>query len=171
MSRREERRSTTRILTEFGVVLSDHHGAEIDARAIAHDISEKGFKVETRAELAAGQVVRIRLSIGEGADVKARARVAWTERAQLWTTAGAVFLGLAWKDRRRLRRLTGPPGIDWSGLLDKAIVALSLLLIVTAAGSALAYPVWRDFAERLLPKALAAVALGLALRALLSSRH
>lgn len=163
-----DRRQAPRILTDFTLVLVDDAGRELDGRALAHDVSDKGFKVETQAELAKGQTLRFRLGLPEGREVVGRARVVWSQKEDMACWAGAEFVGLPWGERRRIRRVTSPSDVDWGVIADKAIVALSLLLATAVAWIVLSSPVWRAVLEDVFPKAVAAVVMGLALRALLS---
>lgn len=168
MSEETERRKAARILTDFSLILLDEKGGELDGRALAHDVSDRGFKAETQAELAKGQTVRFRLTVHEGREIRGRAKIVWSHREELAWWAGAQFVGLSWGDRRLLRRVTSPSDVDWNGIADRAIVALSLLLAVMVAWSALSSPVWRGVLEDIFPKAVAAVVMGFALKALLS---
>jgi len=170
MADETERRRAARILTDFSLVLLDEKGAELDGRALAHDVSDRGFKAETQAELAQGQMIRFRLSLIDGQEIRGRARVVWAHREELAFWAGAQFVGLSWGDLRRVRRVTSPSDVDWGAIADKAIVALSLLLVTSIGWIALSSPTWRGVLEDLFPKIVAAVAMGLALRVLLSRR-
>ncbi|MBI3564183.1 MAG: PilZ domain-containing protein [Elusimicrobia bacterium] len=163
-----ERRQAARILTDFTLILTDEKGKELDGRALAHDVSDKGFKVETQAELAKGQTLRFRLGLPEGREVSGRARVVWSHKEELAWWAGAEFVGLSWGERRRIRRVTSPSDVDWGVIADKAIVALSLLLATSVGWIAFTSPVWRAVLEDVFPKAVAAVVMGVALRVLLS---
>lgn len=166
----ENRREAARILTDFSLILIDEKGSSLDDRAIAHDVSEKGFKAETQAELKQGQIVRYRLALS-GQDLSGRARIVWCHRTDLSFWAGAQFLGLSWAHRRLIRRITSPSDVDWGVIGDKAITALSILVGTTLAWAALSNPVWRAVLPSLFPKAVAAVVMGFALRELLRPRR
>ena len=170
MSARDNRRQSARILSEFPLVLLDEQGAELDRHAVAHDISDKGFKIETRAALKPGQLVRFALSLDADGDVKGRARIVWGEGSDLSTWAGAQFLKISWRDRRRVRRITSPSDYDWNELADKAILALSIVLVTVVGWRLLSSPMWRQVIGGLIPTALAALALGWALTVLLGRR-
>ena len=170
MSGRENRRQAARILSEFPLVLLDDNGVLLDRHAVAHDISDKGFKIETRAELKPGQFVRFALSLDAEGDVKGRAQIVWGEGIELSNWAGAQFIKMSWRDRRRVRSITSPSDFDWDALADKAIVALSILLVTIVGWSLLSSALWRDVLGRMFPTALAALALGWALRELLRRR-
>ena len=51
----DDRRTGVRILSEFPLTLLDDKGEGLDPHAVAHDVSDKGFKIESRAELKPGQ--------------------------------------------------------------------------------------------------------------------
>ena len=163
----DDRRTSARILSEFPLTLSDDKGEQLDSHAIAHDVSDKGFKIETHAELTKGQTLQFALSLDAEGDIKARARIVWCERTDLSYWAGAEFLKVAWGDRRRLRRITSPSDFDWNALADKTILALSLLLATVVGWSVLSSPLWRGIIGGLVPTAIAAFALGWALKELL----
>lgn len=166
----EERRRSARILSEFPLSLLDEKGELLDQHAVAHDVSDKGFKIETRAELKPGQFVRYALSLDVDGSIKGRVRIVWVERADLSYWAGAQFLGLSWGDRRRIRRFTSPSDVDWNALADKAIIALSILLVTLVGWNLLSSRLWRGVLAGLVPTAFAAFALGWALRELLRRR-
>lgn len=170
MSSPDNRREAARILTDFSLVLIGDKGEILDDRAVAHDVSDKGFKVETQAELAQGQVVRYSLAL-RGQDLSGRARVVWCHKTDLAYWAGVQFLGLSWSHRRLIRQVTSPSDVDWGLIGDKAITALSILVGTTLAWAALSNPVWREVLPSLFPKALAAVVMGFALRELLRPRR
>ncbi len=166
----DERRQAARILTDFSLMLFDEKGGELDSRALAHDVSDKGFKAETQVELRKGQTVRFRLGLLGGVVVNGRAKVVWAHKEELAWWGGAEFVGLSWSDKRRIRRLTDPSSVDWGVIADKAIVALSLLLVTSVSWIVLSSPMLRSVLEDVFPKAVAAVVMGVALRVLLSRR-
>ncbi len=124
----DDRRRAARIFGDFPLILLDDDGAPLDARATAHDLSERGFKIESCAELKPGAFFRFSLSLDAGEQIEGRARVVWSEKTELSFWAGGEFLGMAAGDRRRVRRATSPSGVDWDALADKAILVLSVLL-------------------------------------------
>jgi hypothetical protein len=170
MSDPDERRQAARILSEFALVLDDEKGALLDDRALAHDVSDKGFKAETRAELKQGQVVRFHLTLGKQ-EVRGRARIVWCHRTDLSFWAGAQFVGMSWSDRRRVRKITSPSEVDWVALGDKGLTALLILLAATLAWAALSDRIWRSVLSEIFPKMAAAVVMGFALRELLRPRR
>lgn len=166
----DERRTSARILTEFPLTLSDDQGELLDPHAIAHDVSDKGFRIETHAELKKGQTLRFSLSLDAEGAIKGRARVVWCERADITIWAGAQFLKVNWGDRRRLRRITSPSDYNWDALADRTILSLSLLLAVLVGWRLLSSPLWRGVIGDLVPTAVAAFAMGWALKELLRRR-
>jgi hypothetical protein len=166
----DNRRTATRILTEFSLTLFDEKGHPVDEHAVAHDVSDKGFKFESRAELKAGQAVRYKLAFLEGQDLSGRARIVWCQRTDLSYWGGAQFLNLSWGDRKRIRRVTSPSDADWDGLLNKAIIALSIMLATLLLWSAFKSLAWRAVLSRLAPELFAALLCLWALRVLLRWR-
>lgn len=166
----DERRTSARILTEFPLTLSDDQGELLDPHAIAHDVSDKGFKIETHAEVTKGQTLKFALSLDADGDIKGRARVVWCERADISYWAGAQLLKISWADRRRLRRITSPSDFDWDALADRTILTLSLLLAAIVGYRLLSSSLWRGVLGDLVPTAVAAFALGWALKELLRRR-
>lgn len=163
-----ERRESARILTEFSLALYDEKGAALDEHAVAHDVSDKGCKGETQAELKQGQAVRFALELPGGRVLKGKGRIAWCNRTDVMYWTGVEFRGLSWSDRRLLRKLTSPSDVDWDRIADHAITALVLLILATVAWSALNSPAWRSVLGDMTPKIIAAVIAGLALRAFLT---
>lgn len=155
------------ILSEFPVALLDDRGAALDMHAIAHQLSEEGFQAEAVSELREGQVVRYRLSLDTDGGISGFARVVWCERTDISYRAALRFLKLTMREKRRVRRVMNPSALDWSVIADKAIVALSLLIVTVLLWSALRRPLWRGIIAHLIPRALAALAMGWALLALL----
>ncbi len=164
------RRASARILTEFPLTLLDEKGVELDAHAVAHDVSDKGFKAESRAELTPGQIVRFRLGIDASGDVIGRARIVWSQRTDLSYWGGAQFLGLSRGDRRRVRRVTSPSDVDWNAIADRAIAALGVMLATLIAWSMATSALWRTVLADLFPKIVACLVAGWALRVLLRRR-
>jgi hypothetical protein len=156
---------------QFSLSLFDDKGQIFDRHAVAHDVTPKGLRIESQAELEKGQFVRFALSLDDaGGELKGRARVAWREKTALSCWAGVEFVGMSWRGKRRIRRAVTPArgGVDWSALADKLAVAL-LLLSATAIGwRMLASPEWRSVLPGLIPAAIAALAMGWALKQLLS---
>lgn len=170
MSSPQDRREAPRILSQFSVVLSDEAGATLDDRAVAHDVSDKGFKAETQADLKVGQDARFRLELA-GEELRGLGRVVWVQRTDMAVWAGVQFRGLSWADRRRVRRVTSPSDIEWGAIADKAITALLILLFTVIGWSVAENRVWREILPGLLPNALVAVVAGLALREVLRPRR
>ncbi len=167
MSPPEERRRSARLLSEYPLVLLDASGKVLDDRALAHDLSDHGFKSESQAKLERGQAVRFRLSLDAAGEISARGRVAWTQNLAMAEWAGVEFSGLSWGERRILRRVTRPAAADWSVVAGKAAAALFWIIGTALAARVLSSPRWRGFALSLLPAVVAALAMGAALLVLL----
>lgn len=167
MSRPEDRRQAARILTEFPLVLHDEAGVLVDDRALAHDLSDKGFKIESNGALEKCQPILFRIQLSQGESMRGRGRVVWVERTDLALWAGAEFVALSWSDRRRLRRITRPSDVEWGVIFDKAIIAAFWLTVTLMVWGVLTSYVWRSVVMDLAPKAFATVVLGWALREML----
>lgn len=100
-----------------------------------------------------------------------RGRVIWVESTDLALWAGLEFIRLSWSDRRRLRRITRPPSVEWSIIVDKALTAALLFAATLAIWGALTSYIWRSLLWDLAPKAVATLALGWALREMLRPRR
>jgi len=167
----EDRRQAARILTEFPLVLHDEKGVLVDGHALAHDVSTKGFRAECSGVLEKGQFLRFQVQFSEKQSLSGRCRVAWVERTDLAVWAGAEFLRLTWSDRRLIRRVTRPAAVDWSSIFDKALTALIWGSVALALWSAVTSRFWRPILLSLVPKAIATLVLGWALREILRSRR
>jgi hypothetical protein len=152
--------------------LSATDGRELDSVATAHDVSVKGFKVETSADLKSGQEVAFRLELPAGAAVKGLARVVWTKREPYALWAGVEYSRITWSDKRRLSALVSPPTVDWERLLDTAVRAASAIVVLAALQRvAFHRPDVRETLIALSPKILAAFVAAWALLALLRPRR
>ena len=163
----ENRRKATRILSEFALTLLDDKGEVLDQHAVAHDVSDKGFKIESRAELKPGQFVRFALALDADGDINGRASIVWSERSDLSYWAGAQFLNIARRDLRRVRRITNPSAVNWNALADRLIISLSALLATILGWRLLSDPMWRGILGGLMPTVIAALVAGWALLAML----
>ncbi|MFI5347790.1 MAG: PilZ domain-containing protein [Elusimicrobiota bacterium] len=170
MSGPEDRREAPRIFSDFSLQLTDEAGTGLDDRALAHDVSDKGFKAETQAELKPQQIVRFRVTI-RGEEISGRARIAWAKRTDMSFWAGAEFLGMSWSDRRRVRRITSPSDVDWVKIGDNALSALVILGCTALAWAVMSSTTWRTVLSEIFPKAIAAVVMGLALREMFRPRR
>ncbi|MEK7384212.1 MAG: PilZ domain-containing protein [Elusimicrobiota bacterium] len=171
MSRPEDRLQSVRICGEFPLVLDDEKGVLIDDHALAHDISAKGFKLESNGVLRMGQLLCFRIQFNQGPPMSGRARVVLVERADLVLWAGVEFIHLSWSDRRRLRRITHPSAVKWDIVVDKALAAAFLITVTWALWGALSSYIWRSLILDLAPKVLATLAMGWALREMLRPRR
>ena len=161
-----ERRTSARILTAFDAVLRDPRGGELDARAVAHDISEKGFRAETQARLKAGEDLSFALELPGGA-FEGRGRVVWVQATQVALWVGIEFVGLDRARRKRLIKLSRPTETDWEAIVDRAWRALLVMTTSVLLWSALESAVWREVLGSLFPTVVATIAAGWALLVLL----
>ncbi|MDP3544282.1 MAG: PilZ domain-containing protein [Elusimicrobiota bacterium] len=165
----EDRRAGGRLLTELSVVLRPSKGGEpIDDRAVAHDISINGFKVETQAQLADNMLLSFTLELPKGESATGKGRVVWTNRETFACWAGVEILSLPWSDKRRLARTLNPHGVDWDRLTSVCVTVVMALTVLAAAHRVLTSPHLRALAMTLAPKAIALLVMGWALVGLLS---
>lgn len=165
----EDRRAGGRLLTELSVTLRPSKGGEpIDDRAIAHDVSIKGFKVETQAQLADNMLVSFTLELPKGETATGKGRVVWTNRETFACWAGVEILSLPWSDKRRLGRLLNPHGVDWERLTSLCVTLAAALMALAAAHRILTSAHLRELAVALAPKIIALLVMGWALAGLLT---
>jgi hypothetical protein len=167
----DERRRGPRYILALSARLWSPAGEELDLIATAHELSVKGFKVETRAELKGGQFVAFSLDMPDGVPLKGRARVAWAKGEAYAHWAGLSFQDLSWKDRRRIGRLLDPDTTDWERIASSAGQAAMTIVVTLAAYRILfeRYEVRRTLAE-IAPQAAAALLAAWALLNLLRRR-
>lgn len=164
----DERRVGGRLLTELNVVLRPSKGGEpIDDRAVAHDVSFNGFKVETQAQLADNMLVSFTLELPKGETASGKGRVVWTNRETFACWAGVEILSLPWRDKRRLGRLLNPHGVDWDRLTSLCVTLVMALTVLAAAHRVLTSAHLRELAVALAPKIVALLVMGWALVGLL----
>jgi len=167
----QENRTAGRVITDFTLVLMDEAAKMLDLHATAHDLSEKGFRIETQANVVPGQIVQYRVVAFGGRELRGRARIVWAQRTDLALWAGAEFQDLSWAERRMLRRATSPPTADWLVISMQALLAVIWIGLMLGAWFGLRSPFWRPQLLELFPKGVAAVALGWSLRELLTPDH
>ncbi|MCR4295695.1 MAG: PilZ domain-containing protein [Elusimicrobia bacterium] len=164
----DERRTGARLLTELSVVLRPSKGGEpIDDRAVAHDVSIKGFKVETQAQLADNMLVSFTLELPKGETAAGKGRVVWTNRETFACWAGVEILSMPWSDKRRLGRLLDPDSVDWDRLTSLSVTLVMALTMVAVAHRVLTSGRMRELAVTLAPKIIALLVMGWALAGLL----
>lgn len=163
-----ERRNTERSLTELPIALQDEKGVVLDDHAVAHDVSAKGFRLETHVDLAPGQVIRYRLALAADRDLRGSAKVVWSQRTDFGLWAGAEFSSLSWSDKRLLRRVLKPRTADWVLITMKVFLATFWISVILAFWYGVRSPFWRPQIFWLAPKAVAGVILGWSLRELLT---
>jgi hypothetical protein len=156
-----EKRESARFITEMSAVLrAVKGGATIDDRATAHDVSLKGFKVETQAQLAEKGEIAFTLLLPEGARVEGTGRVVWTSKESWATWAGIEFVKLSWSDKRKLSVLLEPGSVDWSRIGSSASKLVFCVVVVSAAHRLLYSPSARGVLVELTPKIVALVLMG-----------
>lgn len=164
----EDRRDGTRFITELSAVLfPSAGGAALDDRATAHDVSPKGFKVETQAPLTQGMLISFSLELPLGLRVGGKGRVVWSNRESFATWAGVEIVSIPWGDRRRLGAYLNPEQTDWSRLMGLGVKLVMALTVVVAAHRIFYSAHLRELLVQLAPKAFALLVMGWALLGLL----
>lgn len=167
-----ERRGGARFITSLPARLNAGDGRELDSVATAHDVSVKGFKVETSADMAEGDEISFLLELPAGKAVKGLGRVVWTKREPYALWAGVEYSRITWADKRRLAALVSPSTVDWARLGDAAIRAATAFVILAALQRIVFHrPDVRETLTAMSPKILAAVVAAWALLSFLRPRR
>jgi hypothetical protein len=161
-----ERRKGSRFITDLTVAIRSERGVHLDDRATAHDVSVKGFKLETQADLKKDQHVSFTLELPRGRRAPGRGVVVWAKRETFATWAGVKIVKLAWTDKRRIAKLIDPDQVDWPRIGDLALKAVFAVVVVGALQKAL-QPGTAASLGPLLPKFVAIAAMAWALMGLL----
>jgi hypothetical protein len=160
----DERREGARFITELSVVLRPSKGGDpLDDRATAHDVSMKGFKVETQAQLTENMLLSFTFELPRGETATGKGRVAWTNKETFAAWAGVEILDMPWGDKRRLGRLLNPDGTDWERLANLCVKLAMILTVIAAAHRVLMSAHLRNLFASLAPKMLALLVMGWAL--------
>jgi len=164
----DERRDGARFITELNVVLSPSQGGPpIDDRATAHDVSIKGFKVESQAMLPVNSLIAFTLDLPKGATASGKGKVVWCERETFSTWAGVEIVSMSWGDKRRLGKLLTPDTVDWERLSSLVVTLIMILTVLAAAHRIVFSPSMRALFIQLAPKIIALLVMGWALTGLL----
>lgn len=164
----EERRDGARLITELGVVLRPSKGGEpLDDRATAHDVSIKGFKLETQAQLTENMMLAFTLELPMGESAAGKGRVVWANRDTFATWAGVEIVSMSWGDKRRLKRMVSPDGVDWDRLASLCVKLAMALTVIAAAHRIILSGQLRELFASLAPKIIALFVMGWALVGLL----
>ena len=157
----DNRRESARFITELpALIRAVKGGATIDDRATAHDVSMKGFKIETQASLAEKGEIGFTLFLAQGSKVEGVGRVVWTNKESWATWAGVEFVKLSWSDKRKLSVLLEPGSVDWARIGNSASKLIFCVVVVSAAHRLLYSPSARGVLVELAPKIAALVLMG-----------
>jgi len=157
----EDRRDGVRFLTDLSVVLRPAGGGPpIDDRATAHEVSLKGFKLESQAQIEPETIIRFTLDLTRGARASGRGRVVWSKREAFATWAGVEITDMAWGDRRRLKQMLTPDEVDWTSLMNLCVKFVMAVTLVAAAHRLMTSPELRRLLVALSPKIVALFLLG-----------
>jgi hypothetical protein len=160
----DERRTGARFITELSVVLRPSKGGPpIDDRATAHDVSVKGFKVETQAQLPENTQLSFTLELPMGEHASGKGRVVWSNRETFATWAGVQITAMSWGDKRRLNQLTDPDRTDWANLFNLCFKLAMAITVIVAAHRIILSGQLRGLVASLAPKIVALFVMGWAL--------
>ncbi|MCX5793974.1 MAG: hypothetical protein NTY77_00575 [Elusimicrobia bacterium] len=130
-------RKHQRFLIDLPLTLWDHSHRLLDSHALAHDVTPAGFGFETRTDLGHVAWVYFELRLPDGESVSGAARLAWRQRGDWGTWAGAQIVSLSARNRRKVMRIIHGDGYDWMGLANRAVVAGVIIILVVAVRMAL----------------------------------
>lgn len=164
----DERRTGARFITELSIVLRPSKGGPpLDDRATAHDVSIKGFKLETQVQLEENAQLAFTLELPMGAKANGKGRVVWTNRETFATWAGVEITSMPWGDKRRLSQFLSPDRADWERLTDLCIKLVMILVVLAAAHRFVVSSSMRALMGALAPRIIALTVMGWALTNLL----
>lgn len=164
----DDRRDGARFITELTVVLRPSKGGPpLDDRATAHDVSIKGFKVESQSPLPENTLISFTLDLPRGDSASGKGRVVWSSRETFATWAGVEIVSMPWGDKRRLRKLLSPDTVDWERISELFFTLVMVLTVLAAAHRIILSPSMRGLLLKLSPKILALFVMGWALTGLL----
>lgn len=171
MSGPADRRGHARFITILPLSILDAGGGVIDSTATAHDLVPGGFKCECQADMQEGQTFHFALELPDGKSARGQAVAVWVKKNDFATWVGSRITRMTWADKRRLKAVISPPGVDWRPLLDQAFNALMWITILMAAQRIMfERPMWRRTLIELLPSLAALTVMGWALLALIRRR-
>ena len=157
----DDRRDGTRFITDLSVVLSPSKGgAPLDDRATAHDVSVKGFKVETQAPLEEKTLITFSLELPAGVRAMGKGRIVWSNRESFSTWAGVEIVSMSWGDKRKLSQLLDPDRVDWARLRSLCMSLAMAVTVIVAAHRVLLSGALRELLGSLAPKIVALLVMG-----------
>jgi hypothetical protein len=125
-----ERRGETRFITILPLSILDEKGEPVDSTATAHDLTPGGFKGECQTDLQEGQVFGFALDLPDGKPpVKGKAKAVWVKKHDFATWVGGKIVSMGWSDKRRLKAVLAPPGVEWGPIVDHALSALVWIVV------------------------------------------
>lgn len=125
-----ERRGEARFITILPLSILDEKGEVVDSTATAHDLTPGGFKGECQTELKEGQTFGFMLDLPDGKPpVRGRAKAVWVKKHDFATWVGGKIVSMGWGDKRRLKAVLGPPGVEWGTIVDHALNALVWIVV------------------------------------------
>lgn len=167
----EDRRDGVRYLTDLSAVLRPEKGGPpIDDRATAHDVSMKGFRLESQAPIETDTVISFTLDLQRGARASGKGRVVWSKRETFATWAGVEITEMAWGDRRRLKQLIHPDDVDWTSLTQLCVKFVMAITVTVAAHRIIMSPELRKVLWMMSPKIVAMCLLAWAIANLFKRR-
>jgi hypothetical protein len=172
MSDSSERRSKTRFITILPLVVYDMAGKELDPTATAHDLAVGGFKGELLYDMKEGERFRFSLALADGKPpVRGAAVATWVTKESYACWVGARIVSLSWSDKRRLRAVLAPSGVQWGPIADHLFNAFVWVVIIMALHRVLFQGALRRQAFfELFPSLFALMVMGWALVGLIKKR-
>lgn len=165
MSDGSERRKETRFITILPLIIYDEKGAPLDATATAHDLTPGGFKGECQQDLEQGKTFHFGLELPDGKGIaRGRAKAVWVKKHDFATWVGGQIVSMSWSDKRRLKAVLAPPGVEWGSIVDHALSALIWIVVAMAAHRVIfERALWRRTLVDLWPSLIALAVMGWAL--------
>lgn len=104
------------------------------------DLSSGGLGIQAAGRMEVGQRVSFRLVLPTG-PVGGTGQVRWAAPHHLGYRYGLEIRGMGLMDGRRYRSFVDPTAFDWVGLVDTALKAATVAMIVLLFWSSLGLPV------------------------------
>lgn len=163
----DDRRQGARFITDLSVTIRGAKGAVLDDRATAHDVSTKGFKLETQAELRKDEELAFTLELPGGKKAHGKGLVVWAKRETFATWAGIKIGGMSWSDKRRLSQMLDPDRADWTRIAELALKAGFVIVLAAALQNIALRPGAFTSMAELMPKFAAVLLMAWAMLGLL----
>ena len=152
---------SARFVSEFNVVLRKSKDAQpIEDRATAHELTLKGFKLETQEQIPLNTVLHFTLELNDGETAAGQGRVATSDKTTLASWANVEITSMPWGEKRKLKRLLYPDSVDWPRLFDLCFKLVMSMTVVITCHRIYRSPELRGVFIAMLPKAIALFVMG-----------